>query len=128
MSKVDTIFLIHHSHTDIGYTHDQPIVWDLHGRFIEEGVRLAEKYAGSDSDGAFRWTVENTAVLYEWLKHTTQANIERFVQLEKAGRIEVTGMFANLTPLLDIDQLVESLQLAGQLRETYGFTIAHAMN
>ena len=37
MSKVETVYLIHHSHTDIGYTHDQPIVWDLHGRFIEEG-------------------------------------------------------------------------------------------
>ncbi len=128
MSKIETVYLIHHSHTDIGYTHDQPIVWDLHGRFIEEAVRLADKHAGSNTDGAFRWTVENTGVLAEWLKHTTPENIERFVRLEKAGRIEVTGMFANLTPLLDTDQLIESLQLVGKLREQYGFQITHAMN
>jgi hypothetical protein len=128
VSKVETVYLIHHSHTDIGYTHDQPIVWDLHGRFIEEGARLADKYAGSDTDGAFRWTVENTGVLYEWLKHGTPESIERFVRLEKAGRIEVTGMFANITPLLDTDQLIESLQLVGKLREQYGFRINHAMN
>ncbi|MCL5274599.1 MAG: hypothetical protein M1434_07625 [Chloroflexi bacterium] len=128
MSKIETVYLIHHSHTDVGYTHDQPIVWDLHERFIDEAVRLADKYAASNSDGAFRWTVENTRVLYEWLTHTTPEQIERFVRLEKAGRIEVTGMFANLTPLLDADQLIESLQLAGRLREEYGFTITHAMN
>ncbi len=128
MSKVETVYLIHHSHTDIGYTHDQPIVWDLHGRFIEEAVRLAEKYASSPTDGAFRWTVENTAVLARWLKQTTQENVDRFVQLEKAGRIEVTGMFANLTPSLDTDQLIESLQMACRLRDQYGFNITHAMN
>lgn len=128
MSKVETLYLIHHSHTDLCYTHDQPIVWDLHGRFIEEAVRLADKYAGSDTDGAFRWTVENTAVFNEWLKRTSPESIERFVQLEKAGRIEVTGMFANLTPLLDADELIESLQLVGKLRAQYGFTINHAMN
>jgi alpha-mannosidase len=128
MSKVDTIYLIHHSHTDIGYTHDQPIVWDLHGRFIEEGLRLADQYVGSDSDGAFRWTVENTAVLYEWLQHADPQKVRRFQELEQAGRIEVTGMFANLTPLLDTDELIESLQLVGKLRTQYGFKITHAMN
>ena len=60
MSKVDTIYLIHHSHTDLGYTHDTPIVWDLHHRFLDEGVRLASKYADKNTEGAFRWTVENT--------------------------------------------------------------------
>ncbi len=128
MTKLETLYLIHHSHTDIGYTHDQPIVWDLHGRFIEEAVRLADKYAPSDSDSAFRWTVENTGVLYEWLQHAPQALIDRFVQLEKQGRIEVTGMFANLTPLLDTDELIETLRLVRKLREEYGFTITHAMN
>lgn len=128
MSKVETVYLIHHSHTDVGYTHDQPIVWDLHGRFIEEAVRLADKYADSNSDGAFRWTVENTGVFAEWLKTAPPEKITRFSQLEKAGRIEVTGMFANITPLLDADQIVESLALVGKLREEYGFNITHAMN
>ncbi|MCL5998138.1 MAG: hypothetical protein M1546_19110, partial [Chloroflexi bacterium] len=128
MSKVETVYLIHHSHTDVGYTHDPPIVWDLHERFIDEAVRLADKYAGSNTDGAFRWTVENTGVLYEWLKHAPRENVQRFIQLEHAGRIEVTGMFANITPLLDTDQIIESLSLVGKLREEYGFTITHAMN
>jgi hypothetical protein len=128
MSRVNTVYLIHHSHTDVGYTHDQPIVWDLHGRFIEEAVRLAGKYAGSNSDGAFRWTVENIAVLYDWLKRADPEQVQRFLELERAGRIEVTGMFANITPLLDTDELIESFQWAGKLRKEYGITITSAMN
>lgn len=128
MNRVQTVYLVHHSHTDIGYTHDQPVVWDLHGRFISEAVRLAGKYAASTSDGAFRWTVENTAVLADWLQHAAPAEVQAFVELEKAGRIEVTGMFANMTPLPDAAQLAESLQLAVRLREQYGFQIQSAMN
>jgi hypothetical protein len=128
MPKIETIYLIHHSHTDVGYTHDQPIVWELQTRFIDEALDLAEFYADHYSDGAFRWTVENTAVLKRWLSRATTRDIQRFQKLEQDGRIEVTGMFANLTPLLDTDQLIETFQFLRTLREDYGFTIEHAMN
>jgi len=128
MSHIETLYFIHHSHTDIGYTHDQPVLFDLHERFLTQALDLADRYADSDTDGAFRWTVENTYVLSRWLQHATPAQIERFQTLEKAGRIEVTGMFANLTPLLDSDELIESFQLLRPLREQYGFTITSAMN
>jgi alpha-mannosidase len=128
MPKIETIYLIHHSHTDVGYTHDQPIVWELQTRFIDEALDLAEFYADHNSDGAFRWTVENTAVLKRWLTRATTCDIQRFQKLEQDGRIEVTGMFANLTPLLDTDQLIETFQILRSLREDYGLTIEHAMN
>jgi len=128
MSKIHTLYFIHHSHTDIGYTHDQPVVFDLHGRFLDEALRLADKYSDRDSDGAFRWTVENTFVLYRWLQGASAQQIELFKTLERAGRIEVTGMFANLTPLFDTDQLAETFQLLRPLRDDFGLTIRHAMN
>jgi hypothetical protein len=128
MSNIHTLYLVHHSHTDVGYTSDQPIVWDLHTRFLDEAIDLAEKYANHQSDGAFRWTVETTEVLRRWLERASPTDVERLVALERAGRIEVMGMFANITPLFDADQLVESLQAIGWLRRAYGFTIRHAMN
>ena len=128
MAKIDTLYFVHHSHTDVGYTHDQPIVLDLHERFITTALELADRYATGDSAGAFRWTVENTYVLSRWLQHATPGQIDRFLALEKAGRIEVTGMFANLTPLLDSDELIESFQLLRTLRNDYGMTITSAMN
>ena len=128
MASIDTIYFIHHSHTDIGYTHDQPIVWDLHARFIDDALACAAASAAQEGDSAFRWTVETTDVLRHWLSQASPAQRDRFVELERAGRIEVTGMLANITPLYDLDQLIESLQPIAQLRDEYGFTIRHAMN
>jgi alpha-mannosidase len=128
MPNIETIYLVHHSHTDIGYTNDQPVVWELNTRFIDEAIALAEKRADSESDGAFKWTVETTSTLKYWLDHASSHDIERFQKMEKAGRIEVTAMFAHLTPLADLDQVLESFQLLRSLRDDYGFTIKHAMN
>lgn len=125
---VETLYFIHHSHTDIGYTHDQPILFDLEERFLSEAVGLADRYADQDGDAAFRWTVETTYVLSRWLDHAPAPEVERFLALEKAGRIEVTAMFANITPLYDAGELVESVQLLRRLRRDYGLTIRHAMN
>ena len=74
MTRVDTIYFIHHSHTDIGYTHDQPIVWDLHERFIDQAIDCAEFWAERDDDAAFRWTVESTAMLCRWLDHAGRSS------------------------------------------------------
>jgi hypothetical protein len=128
MPDIHTIYLVQHSHTDIGYTHDQPIVWEMHNRILYEALDLAEKYAGLDDDAAFRWTVEATAVLENWLSRAAPRDIERLIALERAGRIEVTGLFVNGSPLFDIDQLAESLLLVRRLRADYGFDIRAAMN
>lgn len=128
MATIDTIYFIHHSHTDIGYTSDQPVVWEMHTRFLDEALDLAERYADNTGDSAFHWTVETTGILQQWLQQATPQEIDRLIALERAGRIEITGMFVNVTPLYDSDQLIESLQLVGQLRRDYGFTIRHAMN
>ncbi|MEM1115234.1 MAG: hypothetical protein AAGJ11_01940 [Bacteroidota bacterium] len=128
MSRVDTIYLVHHCHTDIGYTHDPPVLWDLQDRFLDEALALAERDGGSEADHAFRWTVETTEPLRRWLASASGAHVERFQAMERAGRIEVTGLPLNLTPLSDTDQTAEALQGLRHLRDRYGLTVCHAMN
>jgi alpha-mannosidase len=126
---LDTIYVIHHSHTDIGFTHDQPIFWELQARFIDEALHLIEAYAEKHPvDSAFRWTIETTCGLEEWLKTARAGDIDRLVWAEQNGYLEVTAMFANITPLLDIAQLIESLRPMQRLRAEFGFDIRHAMN
>jgi hypothetical protein len=128
MPGVEEIHVVHHSHTDIGYTHEQPVVWDLHRRFIDRAIDLAERDRDGDDPSAFRWTVETIGPLLRWLETAGDERIETFVDLEAAGRIEVTGMLSNTTPLYDQREYVESLEPVRRLRETYGFDIAAAMN
>jgi hypothetical protein len=38
------ILLLHHTHTDIGYAHDQPIVWELNRQFIDEELDEIDRF------------------------------------------------------------------------------------
>lgn len=125
---LETIYLVHHSHTDIGYTHDQPTLWDLQRRFIDDAIVAASRDMDVDADHAFRWTVETTMPLLDWLERATDRQIGRFVELERRGRIEVTAMPLNITPLFDAGEIVEWLQPVQRLRDEFGFKIRYAMN
>lgn len=125
---IDTIYMIHHTHTDIGYTNDQPIFWEMQYRFIDEALRLVDRYKDNPSDSQFRWTVETTCGLDAWLKTASNREIDRLIAAEKAGMVEVMAMQTNNTPLLNTMQLIESLRPVERIRKEFGFDIRHAMN
>ncbi|MBI5353945.1 MAG: hypothetical protein HZB50_14985 [Chloroflexi bacterium] len=126
--KLDTIYIIHHTHTDIGFTNDQPIFWEMQYRFIDEALRLTDRYKDNPPDSRFRWTVETTSGLDAWLKTASTRDIDRLIAADNAGLIEVMAMQTNNTPLLDTYQLIESLRPIQRLRRDYGLNIRHAMN
>jgi len=128
MVKVKEIYLVHHTHTDIGYTHDQPVLWDLQRRFINTGIELARRDLEKNGPETFKWTVEATAPLLHWLQTATTEDIEQLKELESAGRIEVTGMWANITPLYGPAQTIESLRPIQFLRDKFNFDIEYGMN
>jgi hypothetical protein len=128
MTEIDEIHLVHHCHTDVGYTHDQPALWDLQRRFVDEAIDLVARDRDRDAPDAVRWTVETTWPLVRWLESAPPERVALFRDLESAGRIEVTAMAANVTPLYDRGQVIESLRPVRLLREEYGCTIRHAMN
>lgn len=128
MTNIETIQLVNHCHTDIGYTHDQPTLWDLQRRFIDTGIDLADRDRDKQTPDAFKWTVETTAPLLKWLKEASAEELTTFSELEEAGRIEVTGMLANITPLYGPAQTFESLRPVQYLRDTYGFDVRYTMN
>lgn len=125
---IDTIYLIHHSHTDIGYTHDQPIVWDLHRRFIDTALDQFLIPVDPTADHAFRWTIETTAMLEHWLASASPDRIDLLRRFIAEGRIEITAMWLNITPLYDMDEIIESLQPVARLREQFNTPVRYAMN
>ncbi len=125
---LDTIYVIHHTHTDVGFTNDQPIFWEMQYRFIDEALRLIQRYEANPPESRFRWTIETTCGLDAWLKTASSRDIDRLIAADKAGLIEVMAMQTNNTPLLDTAQMIESLRPVHRLRRDYGLDIRHAMN
>jgi len=125
--KLEEIIIIQHSHTDIGFTHDLPIVWELQRRFIDEALELAEREQDAPEGERFCWTAETSAVVRHWLEKAAASDIERFQALEKAGLIEVTALPFVSKCIADMDEMAFGLGIADQLAQRYGLTIDAAM-
>ena len=124
---IKEILFVHHSHTDIGYTHPQPVVMELHRRFIDEALDIAERTADYPDDAKFRWTCEVTGITVDWWKHAGNGDRDRFLATIKRGQFEVAGMGWHMTPLMDHSMVVDVLKPLKFLRDL-GIPIRSAMN
>lgn len=123
-----TVFLTHHSHCDLGYTHDLPIVRELQRRFIDEALDLVERHADAGDAATFRWTCEVTAVVEHWLRTASTRQLERLLAAIRRDQIEVCALWCNLTPLAAHRELVAMLEPMMRLRRELGIPVRTAMN
>ncbi|MDB5531028.1 MAG: glycoside hydrolase family 38 [Devosia sp.] len=124
---INEILFVHHSHTDIGYTHPQPVVMELHRRFIDEALDIAERTQDYPDDSRFRWTCEVTGITMDWWKHAATHDRDRFLAAVKRGQFEVAGMGWHMTPLMDHGMVVDVLK-AIQFFRDLGIPVRSAMN
>lgn len=125
---LDTIYLIQHSHTDLGFTGDQPVIESLHGRFLRQALDYVERFADAPPGERFCWTVETCGFLENWLPRQSARTLERLRRAEAAGLIEICALPDHTTPLSDLADYHASLRLAEKLRRDHGFRIGAAMN
>jgi hypothetical protein len=124
---IKELLVLHHSHIDIGYTHPQPVVWELHRRSIDEAIALCEATADWPEPCRMKWTCEVTSVMLHWLKSASPEQLERLRRLVQHGQFSLGAMWAHWTALVPEDLLIESLQPVRQLRELLGAPCGIAM-
>lgn len=95
------IFLVQHTHTDIGYTRPQVEILPEHLRYIDHALDFCDYTDDYPDDAKFRWTCETSWSVREYLKSRPQHQIDRLIKRIKEGRIEVTGMFLNYSEIVD---------------------------
>lgn len=115
--QIREILLLHHSHTDVGYTHPQPAFWELQRRIIDQAIDLCEETADLPGESAARWTCETTWPVLHWLNRAPASRIERFRNLAKAGRISIGALPLHLSPLANTPQFAHGLRAVQLLRE-----------
>ena len=94
-----TVYLVQHTHTDIGYTKPQTEILTEHLRYIDYAVEYCDLTADYPDDAKFRWTCEASWPVREWLRIRPKAQVDKFIRYVKAGQIEVTAMFFNMSEL-----------------------------
>lgn len=126
--QIREILLLHHSHTDVGYTHPQPAFWELQRRIIDQAIDLCESTADFPDVSATRWTCETTWPVVHWLNKAPSRQVERFRALVKAGRMSIGALPIHLSPLANTPHFAHGLRAAKLLRDELGAPIRTAIS
>ena len=123
-----TVYVLPHSHTDIGYTEIQTAIEQKQVQNLLDGMAAAKRTAGYPAGSRFIWNVEVlwAADLYQRrLNETQQAE---FLEAVKCGQVALCGMYLNeLTGLCRPEELVRLFRYATQLGEQTGRPIDSVM-
>jgi hypothetical protein len=119
---IQQVWVICHSHLDIGFTRPPDEVARDYKDNIDSAIRLARE----NSD--FRWTIESTWMLEQWLQRTgDESLIEELGRLMRAGRIELGTAFANMHSGLMAPEESNRLIYSGEkFRRRFGIQAAVA--
>jgi hypothetical protein len=122
------IYILHHSHVDIGYTHVQTEVERKHWEYFEQVIDLARKTADYPAGSAFKWNVEVLWAVDSFLKQASPAERQEFFDAVKKGWIGLDALYGNeLTALCRPEELVRLVDYARILARQYGVKIDSAM-
>lgn len=123
------IYLIHHSHTDIGYTDLQEKIIYNHINYIYKAMDLI--LAGYENDTEmkhFKWNCESYFAVERFLDDATEAQRVQFFDLVKKGNIGLSATYLNFTDLVDKYILDSKTKQMVQTCKDYNTSIKVAMN
>ena len=123
------IDVLHHSHTDIGYTARQELICRQHAGFLREAVRILRRIDAGEADDqeGFRWQCENFWQIEQFLKEADRQEKTDLVRYVREGRIGLSASYLNLTDLIDDTVLREHLQKAQNWARENGTAMNSAM-
>lgn len=123
-----SIYLFHHSHTDIGYTELQTRVAQNHVEYLDSVIAYCRQTDAYPDDAKFRWNIEVSWALQNFIRTRPEADVRALADLIRAGRVELSGLYLNQSDGFSHEEIIRSVELAKQYARTYGFEVRAAMN
>lgn len=121
------VYLLPHSHVDIGYTNVQAKVMKIHLDNIDEAIKIAKKTEQYPEGARFKWNTEAFWVVDHYLAGADEAKKKAFWEAVKKGWINIDGAYANInTSITDSRQLMQMFHTAVKTAKEHGVEI-HTM-
>ncbi|WP_438479272.1 glycoside hydrolase family 38 C-terminal domain-containing protein [Oleiharenicola lentus] len=123
-----TIYVLPHSHVDIGYTESQADVEEKQVNNLLAGIAAARKTADYPAGARFVWNLEGVWPADLLLRRLGPERHDEFLQAVKSGQVALNGMYANtLTGLCRPEELVRVFRFGTELSARIGVPIDSAM-
>ncbi|MBE3069777.1 MAG: hypothetical protein IMZ66_06030, partial [Planctomycetes bacterium] len=122
------VYMLPHSHVDIGYTHVQTDVEKAHWQYYEQAIEASRRTADYPPGSQFKWNAEVLWATDSYLRQATPEKRDAFIDAVRKGWIGLDALYGNeLTALCRPEELVRLVDLAGRLTQQYGVPIESAM-
>jgi alpha-mannosidase len=122
------IYLLHHTHVDIGYTSTQEDTERFHMEYLDRAQELIRRTDSYPPEAQFKWLPEQLWGVDSYLKEASEEQRRALFDAVKAQRIGLDAFYGNmLTGLCSPDELFAVLDFGLRLRSEYGLTIDSAM-
>ena len=94
--KHKNIYLLHHSHVDIGYTHIQEEVKHIQTKNIELAINLASQTQSYPKESQFKWNTEVMWPIDVFKDYASPESQDNLVKAIKKGWIGLDALYANV--------------------------------
>ncbi len=126
--RKSVIYILPHSHVDIGYTELQTDIERKQMANIAKGIALARATAGNPEGARYRWNVEVLWAVESYLRQASPEKQQEFFDAVRKGWIGLDAMYGNeLTGLCRPEELVRLFSYATRLSDRCGLPIESAM-
>lgn len=124
------LFIIQHSHIDLGFTDRQEVIADYHRQFVRQAVEMAlsADQQERDADSRFKYTIEGFWSLEQFLRGATAKERRRLARALKSGLVELTAGYFHLTELLDQEVLRSTFEPAQRFARREGLRLEACMS
>jgi alpha-mannosidase len=122
------IWLLPHSHVDIGYSDPQPVVERNHWAYYRDAITLAAKTAAYPEEARFKWNTEQAWAVETYFRQAGQAERDAFIGAMRRGEIGLQATLAGvLTGLCHPEELFHLTAFARELGRRAGTPVDSVM-
>lgn len=126
MTNVSTLYVMHHSHFDLGYTHPQALILELQEAYIDQAIEIVRVHQHAAMP--MKWTIEASLPLLKWLHDANGTQITELQDLVARRLISIAALPMHTTPLNDAYQLDQLLQTKAEIETKLHCQITVAIN
>lgn len=122
------VYVLPHSHHDLGYTSLQAEVEEKQMQNITRGIELAERTAHYPDGARFVWNLEVLWGADLYMRRRPKADREAFIDAVRKGHVAINGAYANeLTGLCRPEELLQLFRYGTELGQLCGRPVDAAM-